>query len=188
MPSFASTRLVNPPGVEPVLSVQQVWRGLQRKAREPKRFVPAISECRVHREEGNKVRGRSSTTYERNGGGTTDLLPEVRFGDGTPEMREEITAFDNCIVYFETTSASLPARPDSDPDLETDPHRTRITNTISHGPENELFLTFTFAPRMPHLSDDKAAQMTDEEINAVVGNGVQQTVDVIREMVRAGEL
>lgn len=41
---------------------------------------------------------------------------------------------------------------------------------------------------MPHLPDDKAGSMTDEEINAIVGKGVQQTVDVIREMVRAGEL
>lgn len=56
MPSFAATRLVNPPGIEPVLSVDQVWNGLQKKAREPKRFVPAISECRIDKEEGNKVR------------------------------------------------------------------------------------------------------------------------------------
>lgn len=91
-------------------------------------------------------------------------------------------------VYFETTSIDQPARPDSDPDFATDPHRTRITNTISYGPSDELFLTFTFAPRMPHLPDDKASGMTPQEINGIVGKGVQQTVDVIREMVRAGEL
>ncbi|GAA5990149.1 hypothetical protein JCM10908_005845 [Rhodotorula pacifica] len=170
MPSFAATRLINPPGVEPVLSVDQVWKGLQRKARDPKRFVPAITECRVDREEGNK------------------MTRIARFGEGTPEMREEVTAFDNCIVYFETTSLSEPARADSDPDFTSDPHRTRITNTISYGPSNELFLTFSFAPRMPHVSDEQAQGMSQEEINGIVGKGVQQTVDVIREMVRAGEL
>jgi hypothetical protein len=55
MPSFASTRLINPPGVEPILTVEQVWKGLQRKAREPQRFVPAISECRIDDDQGNQV-------------------------------------------------------------------------------------------------------------------------------------
>lgn len=81
-------------------------------------------------------------------------------------------------VYFEASSASEPAQAD----------RIRITNTISHGPADELFLTFTFAPRMPHLSDEQAASMSRQQINAIVGRGVQQTVDVIREMARAGEL
>ena len=55
MPSFASTRLINPPGVEPILTVEQVWKGLQKKAREPQRFVPAISECRIDNDQGNQV-------------------------------------------------------------------------------------------------------------------------------------
>lgn len=41
---------------------------------------------------------------------------------------------------------------------------------------------------MPHIPDDKASGMTPQEINGIVGKGVQQTVDVIREMVRSGEL
>lgn len=93
-------------------------------------------------------------------------------------------------VYFEASSASVPARADGSTGSSTssDPDRIRITNTISHGPADELFLTFTFAPRMPHLSDEQAAAMSRPEINAIVGRGVQQTVDVIREMARAGEL
>ncbi|KWU40968.1 DUF1857-domain-containing protein [Rhodotorula sp. JG-1b] len=164
MPSFASTRLINPPGVEPILTVEQVWKGLQKKAREPQRFVPAISECRIDNDQGNQ------------------MTRIVRFGEGTPEMREEISAFEDCIVYFEASSASEP------PSTSSDPDRIRITNTISHGPADELFLTFTFAPRMPHLSDEQAASMSRQQINAIVGQGVQQTVDVIREMARAGEL
>lgn len=58
MPSFASTRLINPPGVEPILTVEQVWNGLQRKARDPQRFVPAISECRIDNDQGNQVSQR----------------------------------------------------------------------------------------------------------------------------------
>lgn len=39
-------RAVNPPGA-PRLDRAQVWEGLVLKAREPVRFVPAISRCRV---------------------------------------------------------------------------------------------------------------------------------------------
>lgn len=80
MPSFASTRLVNPAGVQPILTVDHVWRGLQRKAREPKRFVPAISECRIDSEEGNKVRIRFSPFGGKRERGGQD----ARLGDRNP--------------------------------------------------------------------------------------------------------
>lgn len=37
--AFSATRPINPPGVEPVLSEDQVWQGLQIKARAPQEFV-----------------------------------------------------------------------------------------------------------------------------------------------------
>lgn len=38
--AFAATRPINPPGAEPVLTEQQVWKALQIKARKPQQFVP----------------------------------------------------------------------------------------------------------------------------------------------------
>lgn len=37
-----ATGQINPPGVTPVLTHDQVWRGLVYKSREPQKFVPAI--------------------------------------------------------------------------------------------------------------------------------------------------
>jgi hypothetical protein len=55
MSSFACTRPVNPPGSEPVLSEEQVWKGLELKARKPDLFVKAITSAEVIKDEGNKV-------------------------------------------------------------------------------------------------------------------------------------
>lgn len=55
-PAFAASRLVNPPGVTPTLSVAQVWAGLDIKARKPQTFVPTITACELVKDEGNKVR------------------------------------------------------------------------------------------------------------------------------------
>lgn len=57
MVSFAATRQVNPPGASPLLTADQLWRGLGIKARNPRDFVPAITACRVVEEDEDKVRG-----------------------------------------------------------------------------------------------------------------------------------
>lgn len=44
--TVSDSLLVNPPGEVP-LDRAQLWEGLVRKAQDPIRFVPAISECRV---------------------------------------------------------------------------------------------------------------------------------------------
>jgi len=54
--NFAASRYVNPPGVEPRLSEEQVWKGLELKARQPENFVAAISSCDVLSDTGTKVR------------------------------------------------------------------------------------------------------------------------------------
>lgn len=38
---------INPPGVEPVLSVEQVWEVLKIKCRSPQLFIPALASCTV---------------------------------------------------------------------------------------------------------------------------------------------
>jgi hypothetical protein len=53
--AFASSRLINPAGATPVLTVEQVWAGLSIKAKKPQSFVAAISSCEVVSEVGNKV-------------------------------------------------------------------------------------------------------------------------------------
>lgn len=88
-------------------------------------------------------------------------------------------------VYFEMTPLEPPPSSSSAP-----PSPVRITNLISHSPTNDLMLTFSFAPRMPHLPDEVIREKGwgDEDVNREIGRGIQRTVDVIREMVRNGEI
>jgi hypothetical protein len=46
---------VNPPGAEPVLTREQVWRGLEMKAENALPFVPGMSKCEVVERQGNMI-------------------------------------------------------------------------------------------------------------------------------------
>ncbi|KAJ6571584.1 hypothetical protein B0H19DRAFT_1130402 [Mycena capillaripes] len=81
--AFAATRPVNPPGVEPVITEEQLWKGLEYKARNPSAFVPMISSCKVTVDDGKK------------------LVREVTFGSSPVIVTEDIEAHAATIVYFE---------------------------------------------------------------------------------------
>ena len=53
--NFAASRQVNYSGASPKLTEEQVWKGLEIKARDPKRFVAAITYCEVISDTSNKV-------------------------------------------------------------------------------------------------------------------------------------
>lgn len=55
MNSFASTAEVNPTGSSPILTVEQLWKGLGIKARQPASFVPMITACEIVKDDGNSV-------------------------------------------------------------------------------------------------------------------------------------
>ncbi|KAG6845168.1 hypothetical protein H0H87_012964 [Tephrocybe sp. NHM501043] len=86
--SFAASRLINPPGATPVLTEDQVWKGLGIKARNPKTFVPMITSSEVVSDVGNKV------------------VREVRFNNGDP-VRETIELHPSTIAYFEMESTGI---------------------------------------------------------------------------------
>ncbi|KAG6915712.1 hypothetical protein DXG01_010270 [Tephrocybe rancida] len=88
MTGFAASRPINPPGVTPVLTQAQVWKGLGIKAREPKTFVPMISSCEVVIDEGNKI------------------VRKVSFNGG-PEVTENIELHGATIAYFEMESTGI---------------------------------------------------------------------------------
>ncbi|KAF8211163.1 hypothetical protein K438DRAFT_1958300 [Mycena galopus ATCC 62051] len=81
--SFAATRPVNPPGAEPVLTEEQVWKGLEYKARNPIPFISMISASKVISEEGNKI------------------TRELTLGGSNITLKEEIETHAPTIVYFE---------------------------------------------------------------------------------------
>ena len=51
----AYTEAINPSGASPILSRDQVWRGLQRKIRKAQDFVPVIEGTDVLEEKENEV-------------------------------------------------------------------------------------------------------------------------------------
>lgn len=46
----AYTQAINPPGVKPVLTREQIWNGMERKVRRAHDFVPVFSDCKVRYE------------------------------------------------------------------------------------------------------------------------------------------
>jgi hypothetical protein len=51
----AYTEQINPSGATPVLTRDQIWKGLQRKVRRAYDFVPVIDDCKVIEEKANQV-------------------------------------------------------------------------------------------------------------------------------------
>ncbi|KAG6840303.1 hypothetical protein C0991_007664 [Blastosporella zonata] len=86
--SFAASRLVNPPGAAPLLTEEQVWKGLGIKARKPETFVPVITSCEVLSDEGNKI------------------VRSVSFNNGAPAI-ERVELHDYTIAYFELESTGM---------------------------------------------------------------------------------
>ncbi|KAJ7643254.1 hypothetical protein B0H17DRAFT_1216160 [Mycena rosella] len=86
MYSFAITRPVNPPGAAPVLTEEQLWKGLEYKARNPAAFVPMISSSKTTFDEGNK------------------LVRELTLPHSPDIIKEEIASHAATIMYFEMST------------------------------------------------------------------------------------
>lgn len=48
--NIAVSSPINPPGAHPVLTPDQAWAGLARKARRPQDFVPIVDSCKIIQE------------------------------------------------------------------------------------------------------------------------------------------
>ncbi|KAJ7274881.1 hypothetical protein C8J57DRAFT_1312976 [Mycena rebaudengoi] len=82
--AFAATRVVNPPGVEPIITEEQLWKGLEFKARNPKAFVPMITSSIVTSDDGNNA------------------VREVKFKHAPDVVvSETIEGHEPTVVYFE---------------------------------------------------------------------------------------
>ncbi|KAJ7637304.1 DUF1857-domain-containing protein [Mycena polygramma] len=154
--SFAVTRPVNPPGVEPIISEEQLWKGLEYKARNPAgRFCPGY----------HVVQGRRRFVVD-NG---DKLVREVTFAGSSEIRTENVEAHAAAIVYFEMNTG------------------LRVTNTISYGPNDEIFLTYGFANGIPGVPADQP-KPSAKELNARIGKSVEGSIAVVRQMVKDGKL
>ncbi|KAJ7773821.1 DUF1857-domain-containing protein [Mycena metata] len=148
--SFAATRPVNPPGATPILTEEQLWKGLEYKARNPTVFFPMITGTNMKSDEGNKFE-RDSTL------------------DNGAVITEHMELHAPTVVYAEMSIG------------------WRVTNMISYGPADELFLTISTANGIPGVAPDKP-KPSAQELNAMSANGFEKTLSVIRELAKEGKL
>ena len=69
---------INPPGSEPVLSIEQVWEVLKIKCHTPQLFIPAIASCTIL-EENEKGLSREIVLREGMGPPGGDITEDLTF-------------------------------------------------------------------------------------------------------------
>lgn len=62
---------------------------------------------------------------------------------------------------------------------------TRVSNVVSYNEKDELLLTFTFSNGIPGVQGERPSS---KELNGKIGAAVAHSVEVIRKMVREGQL
>jgi len=160
----AYTEQINPSGTTPVLTRDQIWRGLQRKVRRAQDFVPVIEDCEVLEER------------------TTDGVPEVvrlahfkAMGDRPPTKVEEV-----CRSFYPTKIDFV------------QPSGAVITNTVSDGPgltEHDYNMTYTFEWRFPDVAEGSSeAQKLAEQKVKEAQMAVHSSIVAMRKMAVANEL
>ncbi|KAI9664792.1 MAG: hypothetical protein M1821_006240 [Bathelium mastoideum] len=154
----AYTQPINPAGVEPVLTVEQVWTGLQGKVRTPHEFVEAIAGADV--------------LEERDGGREVVRIAHFRpgYGGGAGSVKETCRFFEPTKVDFIRDNGAV------------------ITNTISYGEslgDTDLNMTYTFEHR--DIDDAKAHEMR-KKYREGARTAVDSSIKAIREKVKEGKI
>ncbi|KIM94822.1 hypothetical protein OIDMADRAFT_206545 [Oidiodendron maius Zn] len=166
----AATVPVNPAGAYPVMTLKQLWAGLELKRRMPQLFLAVIDTCEVLEDDGESV------------------LREVKFKDGGgvgmppvigPKVQERITHI-------------KPLSEESGSGLETFTSigsASRVLNIVSTGIDGGLNLTFSFEWDHEDIeAGSHAAVEKQKEYQATAPKGVAGTLNAIREMVKEGRL
>lgn len=176
---IAVTLPVNPPSSSPALTQAQCWEGLKIKSREPQAFLP-ISECTITEDRGDAGITRRIKAIEGKG-----LLPG--------EVTEVITYYSPTQVGF-LLRGRLAADADTVAmDLKVNFHMLEkpvdVSNIISVGANDELYLTFTFIMEIPGVVEGTPeANSKADAMVATARKAIQKTIDVIRQLVNDGKL
>ncbi|KAK7705336.1 hypothetical protein SLS64_005424 [Diaporthe eres] len=151
----AYTAPVNPPSAEPKLSEPQIWALLRRKIRRAEDFVGGAILNTEVISESEDTRGRPVTTRM------------VTFREGNRRAEEVVTTFYPVKVEFQQ------------------PNGSHIANIVSRGPDDELYLTYTFEWMHPGLDDGALAEKRIVE-EGMAKHSVESTIKAMRAMVSDG--
>ncbi|KAF2490940.1 DUF1857-domain-containing protein [Lophium mytilinum] len=157
---LAYTAPINPPSATPVLTVPQVWAGLQRKIRFAQEFVSAITSCDVLSEDA---------------AGVVTRVVQFKPGMGAaPSAKEVVTSFGNAWVEFKQEDGSI--------------IRNLISDGPSGGVE-DLHMTYMFEWIFPELEEgSEEAGERYAKVKAMAKMAVEGSIDTIREMVKDGRI
>ncbi|KAF7547044.1 hypothetical protein G7Z17_g8004 [Cylindrodendrum hubeiense] len=161
--NLAYTAPINPSGAAPALTQDQVWAGLKLKAVRPQEFVPAIATCEIVSEETLE----SGYKVVRN----VTFVPNSNIkGDGAP-VKEICYHYAPNRVDFHQEDGSI------------------INNIISEGPDEQLFLTYSFAWQHPGVSkESEEAHKLKETHQRVAKMAVDKSIVTLRRLVTDGEI
>lgn len=212
-PSIAATRPVNPPGASPVLTIDQLWKGLVIKAREPHRFLEIFESCEVVKEEGTLV-SLPYTQIRPHGVFVNECiyiddslvsprsLVVLRQGLGRSSQRTSISTNPLSCVKLRLLVPSLTIPITISPtnflsffsfvmahhQCYFESGTFRVTNIVSYDSAGELQLTFSFANGIPGPNPEEALTNPVAAANKVGDAAVNHTLEAVRGLVRSGEI
>ncbi|KAK5132606.1 hypothetical protein LTR08_008805 [Meristemomyces frigidus] len=156
----AYTEPINPSGATPVLSRDQVWRGLQRKIRKAQDFVPVIEKTEVLEDKGNEV---------------TRIAHFSALNGHEPHAEKEIckSYYPTKVDFWQPTGALITNTISDGPGLT----------------EHDYNMTYTFEWRYPDVEEgsEEHQRLWKQSIEGAKG-AVHKSIEALRRMGQAGEL
>ncbi|KAK0654662.1 hypothetical protein DIS24_g5043 [Lasiodiplodia hormozganensis] len=164
--NVAFTSPINPPGATPVLTLSQVWAGLERKIRFAQEFVPVILGTEVLEETTEGTGSEAVPVVVR------EATFKEGFREGDPKVKEVCKCYEPSRVDFHQ------------------PNGTIISNVISFDANDALNMTYSFAWRYPEVSASDAAAVAElrKKHRAGAQIAVESSIQAIREMVKDGRI
>lgn len=149
--NLAYSAPINPSGASPVLTEDQVWKGLQRKVRKAHEFVAPILKCEVLSEEETET--------------GTKVTRQVTFD-------KDVRGDDDAIVK-EVVHEFAPSRVDF-----RQPDGSNIFNIISVDQDGNLVMTYAFEWRHPELDQgsEKVKQLREKYSKVSFAPGLLQQI------------
>ena len=159
----AYTAPINRPGDHPILTIPQVWTGLERKIRAGQDFV------------GGSIIKATDVLEERREGRLPVTVREVTFADGDRRVKEVCKAYASSKVEF------------------YQPDGSKVTNIVSEGPQGaengDLWMTYAFEWLHPELEGHaRGLEEKKEEEKGMAKMAVEHTIKAMREMVLDGRI
>jgi hypothetical protein len=155
--NIAFTAAINPPG-ETVLTLEQIWNGLLLKIRSAETFVPAAIQS-------TKIISGSIDPET----GNPVTVREVLFRETQKSVRETVTAFEPTRTEF------------------VQPDGSKVSNVVSVGAGEELYLTYIFEWRHPDVTKEELAELYAKE-KKISQMAVEGTIKALRQLVQEKKL